>query len=100
MGEETKKTTNQQPIEPRDAVQAAVDYFINVVGPVDGNTRLAVEELEMNKEGTLWLVTLSHRDPTAPAVYTLYPGSDAKLYKVFQVDAFTKRVVSMKAKKL
>jgi hypothetical protein len=95
-----EKDISKKPIQPQEAVKAAADYFSQVVMPIDANTRLVLEELETSTDGKNWLVTLSHMDPTAPALFTLYPGSDKKLYKVFIVDAFTAQVKSMKAKKI
>lgn len=95
MANGTKKV-----ITPNEAVKAAADYFTNAVGTINADTKLALEELEMSSDRKHWLVTLSHRDPTASPVYTLYPGSDTKLFKVFTIDAYTGDVLSMKAKKV
>lgn len=96
----TADTKQTQPISPKEAVDAAAQYFTQVVGPINAQTAVAVEELEMSNDKKRWLVTLSHKDPLVSSVYTLYPGSDSKLYKVFDVDALTGKVNSMKSKKI
>jgi len=87
-------------ITPNEAVKAAGDYFQSVVMPIDSNAQVSVEGIELSTDKTNWLVTLGHRDPTTPALYTLYPGNANKLYKLFTIDAKTGKVLSMKSTKV
>lgn len=86
-------------IAPQDAVKAAADYFAQVVAPINEQSAVAVEELEMSGDKKEWLVTLSHKDPLASPIYSLYPGSDSRIMKVFRVEGETGQVISMKTKK-
>lgn len=87
-------------ISPNEAVKAAGEYFAAVVGPINEATQVSVEGIELSRDRSQWLVTLAHRDPTTPALYTLYPGSVAKVYKLFTIDAKTGAVLSMKPTKI
>lgn len=86
-------------IKPNEAVKAAADYFVQAVGEINEQTQVAVEGLEMSTDKKKWIVTLSHRDPLASGLYTLYPGSDTRLYKEFTVNSETSEVLSMKPTK-
>lgn len=85
---------------PADAVKAAADYFQAVVMPITESAQVSVEGIEQSTDKKHWLVTLSHRDPTTPSVYTLYPGASTKAYKLFTIEAATGTVLSMKATKI
>lgn len=87
-------------ISPNEAVKAAGDYFQAVVMPINETAQVSVEAIELTEDKSHWLVTLGHRDPTAPALYTLYPGNTNKLYKLFTIDSKSGKVLSMKATKL
>ena len=81
-------------IDVRTAVQAAGRYARELYGESSDLT-LMVEEVEPSADERYWLITLSLADRTNPFA-TLARGSAGRTYKIFEVDAETGEVRSMK----
>jgi hypothetical protein len=92
-------------IDARDAVKSATDYLDHVkdlMGEKFNNLRL--EELELSENQQLWVVTLGYDVPYTPSgIESLVTGSRLygaqsykREYKLFNVDALTGSVQSMK----
>ncbi len=84
-----KRQEKKQRISPQEAAAAASRYYNALTGLGQAAT---VEEMELNDDGTRWLVTLGLVDSPF--------GFAAKTYKVFDVDAYTGEVLSMKIRQI
>ena len=84
-----KQQEQKQRISPQEAVAAANRYY-NALSAV-GQTA-TVEEMELNDDGTRWLVTLGLQDSPF--------GLTPRMYKIFEVDAYTGEVLSMKIRQI
>lgn len=80
----------QSKISPKQAVDAAVRYYRDITGIATPS--ISVEEVEFNEGKNVWAVTLGIQKPSPydPIVST------EKEYKIFEVDAVTTEVLSMK----
>lgn len=74
-------------IEAKDAVIAAAKYFTDITGHTGG---VIVEEIELSDDEKYWLVTLGFKEREE----LMY--AEKKAYKLFEVDAYTGEVRSMK----
>lgn len=72
-------------ISPREAAHAAVQYYAELTGQTPSAT---VEEIDLSKDERYWNVTLGLTGDM-PALFS-------RKYKLFQVDARTGEVRSMK----
>jgi len=98
-GAKTSQPTTSR-INSRDAVQAASKYLRWLTG-YKGS--IWVEEVELDKTGKTWLVTLAFLEPPAEedrikGILSYNPPK--KVYKVFTVDAVAATVKSMKIREL
>jgi hypothetical protein len=92
-------------IDARNAVKSATEYLDHIKDLVGENfTNLRLEELEVAENGHIWMVTLGYDVPYTPSgvesLMTQYQVSGNKSYKreykIFNVDALTGQVQSMK----
>ena len=95
MVEKKKNTTEHLTTEGpiiyvKTATKIAAQYLSKVVGSV---SNVRIEEVEMNEEKTLWLITLGYLDS---ADYFL---AETK-YKIFTIDANNGEALSMKIRKM
>lgn len=81
-------------IDVKTAVQAAVRYARELYGESNDLT-LMVEEVEPSADERYWLITLSLTDRSNPFA-TLARANQGRSYKIFEVDAETGAVRSMK----
>jgi hypothetical protein len=81
-------------IDVRTAVQAAVRYARELYGESNDLT-LMVEEVEPSADDRYWLITLSLPDRANPFA-ALARTASSRTYKIFEVDAQTGEVRSMK----
>lgn len=81
-------------IDVRTAVQAAVRYARELYGE-NNDLTLMVEEVEPSEDERYWLITLSLSDRSNPFA-TLARANHGTSYKIFEVDAATGAVRSMK----
>lgn len=80
----------------KKAVDAAWDYF-HVFFPSKPASEVSLEEVEASHDGKSWLVTLSFEEPPRKsAKLPDFLQVPVKKLKVFKVDKFTGKVVSMK----
>lgn len=94
MGKKGEKKMNKEKrIAARDAAVKANQYFTEIVGP---RTNITVEEVELSGSGSCWLITLGYDEPPLGRI-TIYAG---RAYKIFEVDAYTGEVVSMKIREV
>lgn len=83
-------------ITPRDAAIAAAKYFMEVTGYTGGFT---VEEIVLSQDRGRWLVTLGYAEqPIGTGTTVPLFGAPKKAYKVFEIDAESGQVLSMKIK--
>lgn len=80
-------------IDARAAAQSAATYYENITGE---QTKLSIEEIELNDSSTYWLITLGLSDPFGLGSMRGKVNS----YKIFKVDANTGDVKSMKIRKI
>jgi len=80
----------------KEASKAALAYFEDIFQAKYDN--VAVEEIELLEDSTLWLVTIGYQLPETSLL--LIPNSSPRQYKVFQVSADTADVKSMKIRKV
>jgi hypothetical protein len=95
-------------IDARNAVKSATDYLDQIkdlMGEKINNLRL--EEIELSENLQLWMVTLGYDVPYTPSgiesliTPRLYGQTSSKReYKVFNVDAQTGAVQSMKIRSI
>ncbi len=95
-------------IDARDAVKSATDYLDHIkdlMGKTFNNLRL--EELELSENLQFWKVTLGYDVPYTPSGIEslMTPGSygqksSKREYKIFNVDAQTGAVQSMKIRSI
>ncbi len=96
-------------IDARDAVKSAADYLNHIkdlMGEKINNLRL--EELELSENQQLWVVTLGYDVPYTPSgIESLMmtsgisgQKSSKREYKIFNVDAQTGAVQSMKIRSI
>jgi len=80
-------------IDAKRAARAAMSYF-QEMGAETGHppVNVSLEEVERSKDGRSWLITLGYYEDSASAVFSAL----SKRYKVFQVDAASGEVLSMK----
>lgn len=90
MEDDEKKRHKKERIAPRDAAVAANEYYTRLTG-YEGDA--SIEEIELTENGKRWRVTLGLR---VMPVVTFGP----KMYKLFEVDAYTGEVLSMKIREL
>ena len=90
MGEPERPGRKKKRISPRDAAIAANEYYNRLTGYAD---EASIEEVELREDGKRWRVTLGLR-PTPGIVF------GPKMYKMFEVDAYTAEVLSMKIREL
>ena len=83
---------NNMAIDARMAAKSAAQYYEDISGE---RTKLSIEEIEMNDDGHFWLITLGISDP-----YSIGMNSKPREYKIFQIDANTGEVKSMKIRKV
>jgi hypothetical protein len=93
-------------IDVKEAVRKCVAYFYKLFPNLGTDARLMLEEVEESEDGSYWLVTLGYDIPRrlSPLAGNLrdifaHPQFD-RHYKVFNVDAKTGRIVSMKIRSL
>lgn len=80
----------------KQAVDAAWDYF-HVLFPSKPAAEVSLEEIEVSPDGKSWLVTLSFEEQRRKSVKLPdFLQVPVKKFKVFKVDKFTGKVVSMK----
>lgn len=86
------RTDHKAMIDAKQAADSAREYF-TMFFPEAKNVQL--EEVELDSEGTQWLVTLSFPEEEGTAI-GLYPKN--RKYKLFRIDAKKGNVVAMKAR--
>ena len=86
-----KKTkASKQRIAPREAAIAANSYYNEVTGQ---SQQATVEEIELNESDERWRVTLGF---VALGIMPFGP----KIYKIFEIDAYTGKFISMKIREI
>ena len=93
MGKKTAEKQHKEKtrITPREATIAASTYFTELTG---SERRASIEEIELSQDGKRWVVTLGFE------LLALTLPMGPQKYKVFQVNAFTGEVLSMKIREL
>ena len=90
-------------IDVKQAVTSAVGFASDLLGG-RALADLALEEVEMSKNGRLWLITLGYNKPQTPRQSRLDaiipPPEPRREFKTFQVDAVSGKVLSMKIRKV
>lgn len=87
------KINEKERIAAKDAAVKANQYFTEIVGP---RANIIVEEVELSKSGSYWLITLGYDGPSLGRI-TIYAKRE---YKIFEVDVYTGEVVSMKIREV
>jgi hypothetical protein len=95
MADSSEPPKASERIIPRDAAAYAAHYLSELVS-INPTNPPSVEEVELSEDGKYWLITLSY-SPLHPTLGMLM--SSGREYKVFEVDAFTSEVKSMKIRK-
>lgn len=85
-------------IHPAKAAAAAKDFFREVTGYQAND--LTLEEVQLSDDGRRWLITLGHREAVPVSVGLSWPATGMRDYKLFEVDASSGAVVSMKIRKV
>jgi len=94
---EEKKVTASQvatKITAQEAANIAAKYYQEVSH--DATSRLQVSEVELSEDEKFWNITLSIASATDPLAF--YGGRPD--YKIFKIDAKTRKVISMKVRKI
>jgi hypothetical protein len=87
-------------IDVKKAVQIACDYIQELYEP-DQLPGLLLEEVQISEESGRWLVTLGFSDPTPMSpIAKLAAVRDPRKYKIFEIDADTGEVKSMRIRQL
>ncbi|UCC28993.1 MAG: hypothetical protein JSU86_12405 [Phycisphaerales bacterium] len=87
---EKKREDKSERISPREAARAAAQYYNELTGAGEQGS---IEEIELNQAGNRWIVTLSFIDRTLMLM-------GPKIYKLFEVNAYTGDVLTMKIRKV
>ena len=83
-------------IDVKQAVKIASDFFTNLYGQELSLSGIQLEEVELTEDGKYWLITLGY--PSASTNPLLI--QNRKVYKVFQINAETGEVQSMKIREV
>lgn len=83
-------------ISPKDAANAAVSYFRLLIDVRVEN--LVLEEIELSSDQQTWQVTLGYSFPDFRGF--AIPTDPQRHYKIFEIDANTGAVKSMKIRKI
>jgi hypothetical protein len=83
-------------LDVKEAAQKASEYFTGLYSD-QKIPNVQLEEVEITEDGKYWLITLSY--PVPPELAALNFNFKRK-YKVFQIDAKTGQVISMKIRKV
>ncbi|XOB46489.1 MAG: hypothetical protein ACKKMV_03495 [Candidatus Nealsonbacteria bacterium] len=80
-------------ISAKEAANIAVKYFREITGISEG---ISLEEVELSKDQTSWNITIGYKDPRASP----YDLQTQTVYKSFMIDSRSRKVLSMKIRKL
>jgi len=83
-------------LDVKEAARRASEYFAGLY-PVESNSNVQLEEVELTEDGKYWFITLSYPVPSELAALNF---NFKRKYKVFKIDAETGQVVSMKIRKV
>ena len=83
-------------LDVKEAAQRASEYFAGLYAD-QGMSDVQLEEVELTDDGKYWLITLSFPVPRELGAFNL---TLKRRYKVFQIDAKTGDVKSMKIRKV
>lgn len=88
-------------IDVKDAAKKAIAYF-NDLYEGTGYQSIALEELELSSDETFWLITIGYNEPGFGVGAGVeisgggFLGGTLRKYKIFEVDAKSGDVISMK----
>lgn len=96
----TDQETTQKQKELLDALDAAqiAKTYLRLIKPVLGDNdirNIRLEEIQISEDEQLWLVTLGF-DRLLDEDEALVPNQTRREYKLFEIDASTRKVKSMK----
>jgi len=88
-----KKSSTKKRITPKEAAIAASKYFTDITG----RTSATLEEIELSEDENYWMITLGYQSGELDGTGNLFPE---KRYKIFEINALTGEVISMKIREV
>ena len=85
-------------IDVKEAADRAIRYMQSL--PNMPATAIRLEEVGLTNNEAFWLITLSFMDDTEPRGLAAIANAPERQYKVFEIDAETGKVRSMKIRQL
>lgn len=98
MEKQHQAVTKKNRIDAKAASAIAKQYYQDIAESKD--YRLTLEEIELSSDNKYWLITIGVYTPTTSPIFLTQGFNERLDYKIFQIDAETGEVVSMKIKLL